>query len=267
MRYFSVRLVSGQGRPKAGEQVSQAGAYLASGLPAHVAPGQEQQVGPAGRIAPVPENLSRDSPDAAAGHRAPRGPPQGEDQLPVGPSRAVPAEGPRASAHAHAVPPKADRRRLGPGFSHPADLHAEAVPSLRPPPAQDLPAIRRAHPLEEAVSALPLAPVRLIRPFHCSSLVSDKVPIILPSPLPCQVSAERSPTPARPGAARISLAGLPRWPLIFLDRLRHKAICDDGLIGCLASIFLHKIQPNYLILLMILTYPHMWKSLCVTRPL
>ena len=192
MRCFSVRLASGQGRAKAGEQVSQAGAYLASGLPAHVAPGEEQQVGPAGHIAPVPENLSRDSPDAAAGHRAPCGSPQGEDQLPVGPSRAVPAEGPRASAHAYAVPPEADRRRLGSGLPHPADLHAQAVSPLRPPPAQDLPAIRCAHALEKPVTVLPLASVRLIRPFHCSSLANDKVAIILPSPSPCQVSAERS---------------------------------------------------------------------------
>ena len=64
MRCFPVRLASGQGRAKAGEQVNQAGAYLASGLPAYVAPGEEQQVGPPGSIAPVPESLSRDSPDA-----------------------------------------------------------------------------------------------------------------------------------------------------------------------------------------------------------
>ena len=219
MRCFPVRLASGQGRAKAGEQVNQAGAYLASGLPAYVAPGEEQQVGPPGSIAPVPESLSRDSPDAAPGHRAPCGSPQGEDQPPARSSRAVSAEGPWASAHAYAVPPKADRRRLGPGLPHPADLHAEAVAPLRPPPAQDLPAIRRAHPLEEAVTALPLASVRLIRPFHYSSLASDKVPIILPSPSPCQVSTGRSRRRARHGRpsdffgvsppAVIALSGLP----------------------------------------------------------
>ena len=267
MRSFPVRLASGQGRAKAGEQVGQAGAYLASGLPAHVAPGQEQQVGPAGRIAPVPENLSRDSPDAAASHRAPCGPPQGEDQLPVGPSGAVPAEGPWASARAHAVPPKADRRCLASGLPHPADLHAQAVPPLRPPPAQDLPPIRRAHPLEEAVAALPLALVRLIRPFHCSSLVSDKVAIILPSPSPCQVSAERSRR--RPHLERSSdFSGVsPRRSLLLLACLRSYAIRDDSRVGGLATIFLHKSPYNYLILITNSTYPHVWKSLCVTRPI
>jgi hypothetical protein len=115
---FTARLASGQGRAKAGEQINQAGTYLASSLPAHVAPGEEQEIGPAGHIAPVSENLSRDSPDAAAGHRASCGPPQREDQLPVGPWRAVPAEGPWASAHAYAVAPKADRRRLAARFPH-----------------------------------------------------------------------------------------------------------------------------------------------------
>jgi hypothetical protein len=41
MRCFTARLASAQGRAKAGEQLGQAGTYLAPGLPAHVASGEK----------------------------------------------------------------------------------------------------------------------------------------------------------------------------------------------------------------------------------
>ncbi len=183
--------------------------------------------------------------------------------------RPNPAESPRAPSHAYAVPPEAARWSRGPTLPHPVGLRRQAVPPLRPAPAQDLPPIRRAHALEEAVTAFSFALVRLIRPFHRSSMPIGKVVIILPSPVTCQGGGASVIAPW-PWSERWAALGCLGWGVLYSSSPHAiwgcgREIRDDGWVEGLLTNFLHKSGCNYWILLLGITYPHMWKSLCVTR--
>jgi hypothetical protein len=65
---------------QASVKLREAGAELPSGLPAHVAPRQEQHIRSGARTAPAPQDLARDPPDAAPGRGRPRRTPQGQDE-------------------------------------------------------------------------------------------------------------------------------------------------------------------------------------------
>ena len=117
------------------------------------------------------EDLSRNAADAAAGRGAACGPPQRHDQSSSSIRCVISARRPRTGAHPDTAPPQtAGRCFPAPPACHAVGLDGKPVSPLGATSLQDLAAVRRAHPLEEPVAPLALAPVRLICPLHESSM-------------------------------------------------------------------------------------------------
>jgi hypothetical protein len=271
-----IRLPACQRVRETNHEFSQSGAHPSARVAVHIAPCEEQHIYPRSRAQPVREHLSRDAANAAARRGATCGPPQRYDQSPSALRRRIPACRPWTRTHPDVASPQTSDRCVGePPPRHCMGLGCEPMSALGAASPQNLTAVRRAHPFQEAVAALALAPVGLVCPFHGSSVNGEKVPMIWRLALVCQVLRaawmsllaflQRRLATEHLGSM-CSRVSRNKWiivqgPLPYPGRVRVSAPGRPGRI--LPSI------PGYVFYNILnlkdkQTYPHLWKSLCVT---